>query len=130
MNQHDGQVVSIVDDDESLRRSLRNLFSSVGFQVETFATAEAFLESLHRRRPGCLVLDLRMPGMDGFALLRHLSDMDARIPVVILTAHGDDQARQRSLESGAVAFLTKPFTSGALLDAVRTALERGGQRGD
>jgi len=115
MNQQDGQVVSIVDDDESLRRSLGNLFSSVGFRVETFATAEAFLESLHRGRPGCLVLDLRMPGMDGFALLGHLSGMDARIPVVILTAHGD---------------LTKPFTSGALLDAVRTALEHGGRRGD
>jgi FixJ family two-component response regulator len=121
MAKYDTQIVSIVDDDDSLRRSLRNLLGSVGFRVETFASAEAFLQSVHQERTGCLVLDLGMPGMSGLDLLGHLSGLGRRIPSVILTAHGDE-ARQRSLQAGAVAFLTKPFDGDALVDAVRTAL--------
>src|SRR5437867_137993 len=116
------RVVCVVDDDESLRRAVRNLLSSVGFRVETFASAEEFLESAHRENTGCLVLDLRMAGMNGLDLLRHLAATGSRIPVIILTAHGDDETRQRSLQAGAVAFLKKPFQSATLLDAVRTAL--------
>jgi len=115
-------VVCVVDDDESLRRSVRNLLSSVGFRVETFASAEAFLESTHRANTGCLVLDLRMAGMNGLDLLGHLAATGSRIPVIILTAHGDEEARRRSLEAGAIAFLGKPFRSDALVDAVRIAL--------
>jgi len=128
MGECETQMVSIVDDDESLRRSLKNLLGSVGFRVETFASAEAFLQSIHQEQTGCLVLDLRMPGMNGFDLLRHLSGTGSRIPTVILTAHGDDDARQRSLQAGAVAFLTKPFDGNALRDAVRTALGQGRRR--
>src|SRR3989475_5529924 len=117
------RVVCVVDDDESLRRSVRNLLSAVGFRVETFASAEEFLESTHRANAGCLVLDLRMTGMNGLDLLGHLAAMSSRIPVIILTAHGDEEARRRSLEAGAIAFLGKPFRSDALLDAVRTALD-------
>jgi two-component system, LuxR family, response regulator FixJ len=127
MADDDTQIVAVVDDDESLRRSLRNLLGSVGFRVETFASAEAFLQSIHQEQTGCLVLDLRMPGMNGFDLLRHLADTSSRIPTVILTAHGDDEARQRSLQAGAVAFLNKPFNGNALLAAVRTALDQGGR---
>ena len=127
MSESSTQLVSVVDDDESLRRSLRNLLSSVGFRVETFASAEAFLQSVHQQQTGCLVLDLRMPGMDGLGLLRYLSGTGSRIPTVILTAHGDDEARQRSMQAGAVAFLSKPFNGHALLDAVRTALAQGGR---
>ena len=116
------QVVCVVDDDESLRRLVRNLLSSVGFRVETFVSAEEFLESAHRANTGCLVLDLRMAGMNGLDLLRHLAATGSRIPVIILTAHGDEEARRRSLEAGAIAFLGKPFRSDALVDAVRTAL--------
>ena len=130
MDEYDTQLVSIVDDDESLRRSLKNLLGSVGFRVETFASAETFLESLHLKETGCLVLDLRMPGMNGFDLLRHLSGTGSRIPAVILTAHGDDVTRQRSLQAGAVAFLAKPFNGTALLDAVRAALAQRGRRRD
>jgi len=119
---NDRSVVCIVDDDASLRRSLRNLLMSVGFRVETFQSAELFLESAHRENPGCVVLDLRMPGMSGLDLLRQLAATGSRIPVIILTAHGDDETRRRSLQAGAVAFLEKPFQSAALLDAVRTAL--------
>ncbi len=115
-------VVAVVDDDESLRRSLRNLLRSVGFGVETFASAEEFLGSAQRESTGCLVLDLRMTGMSGLDLLGHLAVADSRIPAVILTAHGDEETRRRSLQAGAVAFLDKPFRSDALLDAVRAAL--------
>jgi two-component system response regulator FixJ len=127
MADDDTQIVAVVDDDESLRRSLRNLLGSVGFRVETFASAEAFLQSIHQEQTGCLVRDLRMPGMNGGDLLRHLADPSSRIPTVILTAHGDDEARQRSLQAGAVAFLNKPFNGNALLAAVRTALDQGGR---
>jgi FixJ family two-component response regulator len=122
MDERDGQVVSIVDDDASLRRSVRNLLTSVGFRVETFASAEAFLESIHRDNTGCVVLDLRMEGMDGLELLRHLMAAGSRIPVVILTAHGDDDLRDRALQSGAAAFLSKPFHADVLLGAVKTAM--------
>jgi len=122
MGERNRQVISVVDDDESLRRSLRNLLRSVGFGVETFASAEEFLRSAQRENIGCLVLDLRMTGMSGLDLLRHLAVADSRIPAVILTAHGDEETRRRSLQAGAVAFLDKPFHSDALLDAVRAAL--------
>jgi FixJ family two-component response regulator len=117
-----GRVVSIVDDDPSLRRSLRNLLTSVGLRVETFESAEAFLESGAREHAGCLVLDLRMPGMSGLDLLRHLKASGSRIPVIVLTAHGADDARRQSLGAGAVAFFDKPFQSDALIDAVRRVL--------
>jgi len=121
MGKHDGRVVCIVDDDASLRRSLRNLLMSVGFRVETFESAEAFLESVPRERIGCVVLDVRMAGMSGLDLLRHLIATGSRIPAIMLTAHADDETRRQSLEAGAVAFLEKPFRSSTLLEAVRTA---------
>lgn len=116
------RLVSIVDDDESLRRSVKNLLTSVGFRVETFASAEAFLQSTHRADTRCVVLDLRMPGMSGVDLLMHLAAAGSPIPVVILTAHSDDEARRRTLQAGAVAFLGKPFHGEALLGAVQSAL--------
>jgi FixJ family two-component response regulator len=124
MGEPDTTMVSIVDDDASLRRSVRNLLSSVGFRVQAFASAEEFLASPERVNTGCLVLDLRMAGMNGLDLLKHLGATGSRIPVVILTAHGDDETRQRALRAGAVAFLGKPFRGDALLDAVRSALNR------
>ncbi|PYM86705.1 MAG: two-component system response regulator [Candidatus Rokuibacteriota bacterium] len=120
-------MVSIVDDDASLRRSVRNLLLSVGFRVETFASAEEFLRSAQRDNTGCLVLDLRMTGMNGLDLLRHVAATGSRVPVVILTAHGEEEARQQALEAGAVAFLRKPFQGDALLDAVQTAMHHGGR---
>src|SRR5213594_3958964 len=103
---------------------LSGILRSVGFGVETFASAEEFLRSAQRENTGCLVLDLRMTGMSGLDLLRHLAVRDSPIRVVILTAHGDEETRRRSLQAGAVAFLDKPFHSAALLDAVRAALRR------
>jgi len=123
MAKRDGRrVIGIVDDDSSLRRSLRNLLMSVGFRVATFESAEAFLQSGDRDEIGCVVLDVRMAGMNGLELLRHLAASGSRIPVIILTAHGEDETRRQSLEAGAVAFLEKPVRSPVLLDAVRAAL--------
>ena len=121
MSQENGRVVSIVDDDASLRRSFGNLLMSAGLPVETFESAEAFLESGAGDNTGCLVVDLRMPGMGGLGLLRHLVASGSRTPVIILTAHGDEDTRQRLLQAGAVAFLEKPIRGAALLDAVRSA---------
>jgi FixJ family two-component response regulator len=117
-----GRLVCIVDDDASLRRSLRNLLSSVGFPVQTFDSAEAFLDARPGDGIGCVVLDVRMAGMSGLDLLKHLMASGSRIPVIMLTAHADEDTRRRSLEAGAVAFLEKPVRSAALLEAVRAAL--------
>ena len=122
MSEDDSGMVSIVDDDASLRRALRNLLTSVGFRVETFPSAAAFLEFVPRQNIGCMVLDLRMEGMSGLQLLRRLGATGLRIPVIILTAHGDEETRHRSLQAGAVAFLRKPVQSAVLVDAVRAAL--------
>lgn len=125
MEEHRERVVSILDDDESVRRSVGNLLSSVGFVVAVFDSAESFLRSGLPERTGCLVLDLQMPGMDGLGLLAHLKKTGSQIPAVILTAYGDDSARQRAMRAGAVAFLDKPFVSAELIGAVRSALRRG-----
>ena len=122
MSEQNGRMVSIVDDDASLRRSLRNLLMSAGLRAETFESAEVFLESGAPGNTGCLVLDLRMPGMGGLGLLRRLADSGTRIPVIILTAHADDDMRQRMLQVGATAFLEKPVRGPALLQAIRSAL--------
>lgn len=123
MGQHDDRMICVVDDDASLRRSVRNLLMSVGFRVETFASAEEFLESRAVEMScGCVVLDVRMTGMTGIELVRHLAAAGSRIPVIILTAHADDQTRRQALEAGAVAFFEKPVRTAAFLDAVRMAL--------
>jgi two-component system response regulator FixJ len=122
MGEESRRVVSIVDDDASLRRSLRNLLSSAGLPVETFESAEVFLESASRNTTGCLVLEVRMPGIGGFGLLRRLVASGSRIPVIIMTAHGDEATRQRALNAGAEAFMEKPVQGTAFVDAIRSAL--------
>jgi two-component system response regulator FixJ len=124
MEEHRERVVSILDDDESVRRSVGNLLSSVGFVVAVFDSAESFLHSALPESTGCLVLDLKMPGMDGLGLLAHLRKTGTQIPAVILTAYGDDAARERGTQAGAVV-LDKPFVSAELIGAVRSALRRG-----
>ena len=121
------QLVSIVDDDDSLRRSLRNLLMSLGFRVETFATAEDFLQSAHRGDTACLVLDLRMPGMSGLDLQQQLARSRSAIALIFITSHEDDESRARALRAGAVDFLYKPFSDEALLRAIRSALPGPGK---
>jgi FixJ family two-component response regulator len=114
--------ISIVDDDESVRESLASLLRSVGFEVRAFASAQDFLTSGQPHATGCLLLDVRMPGMSGLELQERLAAADVRVPIVFLTAHGDEEARARALRAGAIEFLTKPFSEKALLDSVHAAL--------
>ena len=115
-------IVTIVDDDAAVRQAVEALLRSAGFQVATFASAEEFLASPYLGRTGCLILDLQMPGMRGLELQERLAREGRRIPVVVLTAHGDDEARSRALAAGAVAFMPKPFDGDALVAAVEATL--------
>jgi FixJ family two-component response regulator len=117
-------LISIVDDDDSLRNSLYNLLRSVGFGVQGFPSAEAFLNSNQPGDTACLILDVRMPGMSGLDLQRQLVADNSRIPIIFITSHADDDARARALEAGAVAFLYKPFREEALLKAIDSALNQ------
>ena len=115
-------LISIVDDDDSLRNSLNNLLRSLGFRTEGFASAEEFLNSNHLHDSRCVILDVRMPGMSGLDLQRHLASANSQIPIVFITSHADDEARTQALEAGAVAFLYKPCREETLLEAIDSAL--------
>jgi RNA polymerase sigma factor (sigma-70 family) len=117
-------VVFVVDDDPSVRSSLKFLLSTVGLQVESFDSADSFLLKKPADAPGCLVLDVRLPGLSGLDFQRELAARKIRIPIVFLTGHGDIPMSVRAMKAGAVEFLTKPFRDQDLLDAVRIALER------
>ena len=116
-------LISVVDDDDSVRESLSGLIRSVGFGVTVFASAEEFLNSSHLSDTNCLILDVRMPGMNGLELQRRLAASHRSIPVIFITAHGDEEARVRALNGGAVEYLLKPFSEDALLKAIDTALK-------
>ena len=118
-------LVSIVDDDESVRESLPDLIRQFGFDVEAFASAEAFLASEFVNDTRCLVLDIAMPGMSGTDLQRELASRRETIPIVFITASGDRAVRRRLLADGAVECLFKPFSEAALLDALNVALRMG-----
>ena len=120
----DAPVVFVVDDDPSVRSSLKFLLSTVGLQVESFDSADTFLEKKPPDAPSCLVLDVRLPGLSGLDFQRELAARNIRIPIVFLTGHGDIPMSVRALKAGAVEFLTKPFRDQDLLDAVRIALEQ------
>ena len=117
-------VVFVVDDDPSVRLSLKFLISTVGLQVESFDSADAFLHRKPLDAPSCLVLDVRLPGLSGLDLQRELAARNIRIPIVFVTGHGDIPMSVRAMKAGAVEFLTKPFRDQDLLDAIRIALER------
>ena len=102
-------IVFVVDDDRSVRDSLRKLIVSVGMTVEVFPTAQAFLSTPRRDAPGCLVLDVRLPGLSGLDLQRELVKTDATLPIIFLTGHGDIPMSVRAMKAGAIEFLTKPF---------------------
>jgi FixJ family two-component response regulator len=119
-----GPVVFVIDDDASVRDSLRRLFTSVGLAVEVFPTAQAFLSAHRPDAPGCLVLDVRLPGLSGLDLQRELAETEATLPIIFLTGHGDIPMSVRAMKAGAVEFLTKPFREQDLLDAIRHAIER------
>ena len=120
----EGPIVFVVDDDQSVRDSLRRLITSVGLRVEVFPSARAFLSAPRPDVPGCLVLDVRLPGLSGLDLQRELAQSHATLPIIFLTGHGDIPMSVQAMKAGAVEFLTKPFRGQELLDAIRHAIER------
>ena len=116
-------MVAIVDDDDLMRSALQGLMKSVGLPAQAFASAEEFLKSGQQNEVGCLVADIRMPGMSGLELQAKLNADQYRIPTVFITAHGDEKMRMQALRAGAVEFMAKPFDDEALLESVRAALE-------
>ena len=121
-------VVFVVDDDASVRSSLKLLLSTVGLQADTFDSADGFLRNKRADVPSCLVLDVRLPGLSGLDFQRELVTRNICIPIVFLTGHGDIPMSVRAMKAGAVEFLTKPFRDQDLLDAVRVALDRDSAR--
>jgi len=118
-----GARVAIVDDDASIREAIKSLLGSVGVEADSFASAEEFLSSADQDNTGCLILDVRMPGMSGLELQQHLAVAGELIPIIFITAHGsDEEARAQALESGAIDFLSKPFSEEVLLNDVQAAL--------
>src|SRR5262245_7990919 len=124
----DKAVVYIVDDDESLRRAMDSLCRSVGFETRTYGSAQAFLDVEREDMPGCLVLDVRLPGMSGLEFQSQLAALGIHIPVILVTGHGDIPMSVQAMKAGAVDFLPKPFRDQDLLDAVTTAIEKDRKR--
>jgi len=117
-------MVAVVDDDESFRGALQRLLKSAGFHMRTFSSAEDFLKSGQQHDTGCLITDIRMPGMSGLDLQATLNADHCPIPTIFITAHGDEKLRLQAMRGGAVKFLAKPFDDAILLESVRTALKR------
>lgn len=120
-------TVFVVDDDEAVRDALRLLLESAELEAETYPCAQAFLDAYDPERTGCLVLDLRMPGLSGLELQERLRENNIALPVIMLTGHGDVPAAVRALKGGAVDFLEKPYDSEVLLSRIRQAIDRDRQ---
>ena len=120
----DSPKVFVIDDDASVRAAIQGMLKSVGLPSETFGTPQEFLASKRADGPSCLVLDVRLPGVNGLEFQRQLADAGFRIPIIFITGHGDIPMTVRAMKSGAVEFLTKPFRDQDLLDAIYQALDR------
>jgi FixJ family two-component response regulator len=117
------KMVAVVEDDESYRVAVQRLLKSAGFSVQSFATAEDFLRSGRQHETGCLITDIRMPGVSGLDLQAKLNADHCLIPTIFITAHGDEDMRLQAMRGGAVKFMVKPFDCAILLESVRAALE-------
>jgi FixJ family two-component response regulator len=116
--------ICIVDDDDSIRRALRRLLSAAGYDTRAFESAEDFLESSSCLSEGCLVLDIRLPGMSGLDLQEKLASRGVKLPVIFITAHDNPQWQEKAKKAGAVAYLKKPFSERSLLDAIQVACSK------
>jgi len=123
----DPAIVYVVDDEPSIRNSTKELAESVGLRVQTFATAQEFLGSQRPDVPGCLVLDVRLPGLSGFDLQRELAQTNKPVPIIFITGHGDIPMSVQAMKAGAMDFLSKPYRHQDLLDAIAHAIERDRQ---
>jgi len=115
-------LISVVDDDESVRRTTTLLIESFGFRAAAFESAQTFLNSGHLHDTSCLIIDVQMPGMDGLQLQSHLAAAGCGIPIIFITAYESKDSRQRAMQAGATAFLGKPFSDEQLLQIIRSAL--------
>ena len=120
----DRPAVFVIDDDPSIRRSLDTLLRSVGLDVHLFSSAQEFMHAKRPETPGCLVLDIRLPGMSGLTFQQELAKAGVALPIIFLTGHGDVPMTVRAMKAGAAEFLTKPFEDQVLLDAIHAAIER------
>jgi FixJ family two-component response regulator len=116
-------MVAVIEDDEPYRGAVQRLLKSAGFLVQSFASAEEFLNSGQQQETGCLISDIRMPGMSGLDLQAKLNADNCPIPTIFITAHGDEDMRLQAMRGGAVKFMVKPFDCAVLVDSVRVALE-------
>lgn len=121
-------IVHVIDDDSSIRQALEGLFDSVGLEAQTYPTARDFLTASLTNRPGCIVIDVRLPDMNGLDFQAKLTEVGVRLPVVMMTGHGDILMSVRAMKRGAVDFLSKPFNDQDMLDAVMAAIERDRRR--
>ena len=120
---HNSRLVAIIDDDESIQNALQDLIESDGLPARCFSSAEQFLDSESRYEAACLIADVRLPGMSGLELQSKLQTQRRRLPIILITAHGDADMRIRALREGAVEFLSKPFDDAVLLELVHTVLK-------
>jgi two-component system, LuxR family, response regulator FixJ len=121
---NDRRLVHIIDDEESVRNSIGFMLQTTGYAVRTWPSGVAFLRELRNAEPGCILLDIRMPEMDGLQVQQHLNDRGAPMPVIVLTGHGDVNIAVKAMRNGAIDFLEKPFEADQLLSAIETAFER------
>ena len=115
-------IISVIDDDESTRRSTTLLIESLGFQAAGFESGDGLLKSRQLQETSCLIIDVRMPGMNGLQLQRHLAASGYKIPIIFITAYDSKESRQQAMQAGAIAFLSKPFNDELLLETIRTTL--------
>ncbi|GAB2176977.1 response regulator FixJ [Dongia sp. agr-C8] len=122
-------VVHVIDDDESVRHALAFLLATSGIPVRVHESGDAFLETVDGLQPGCILTDIRMPGTDGLALQRRLTELGINLPVIVMTGHGDVPMAVEAMKGGAVDFIEKPFDDAVLLKAIQTALNRYNEQG-
>ena len=119
----DNPCIVVIDDDQSVQEGVLNLLRSSGFEAIAFASAEEFLSSDALKRAACLVVDVQMPGMGGIGLQNHLATTNRNIPIIFITAHPSDAVSKKALQSGAIAFLVKPFSEADFINGIQTALK-------
>jgi FixJ family two-component response regulator len=124
VNKEQNYLIAIVDDDSSIREATTSLLASAGFRTTSFASAQEFLDSTHLHEASCLILDVRIPGMNGLELQHQLNRDHRRVPIVFVTAHGNPEIRNEAMRAGAVAFLDKPFSAEDLMNALNSAIAR------
>jgi len=123
------KLIAVVDDDPSVRSATVDLLASVGFACEAYEAAEDYLQSDAAKRTACLILDVRMPGLNGLELQRRLADQGRAVPIIFITSYPNERVRRRAIRAGAICYLSKPYSEEDLLGCIRSALDKSGSKG-